>query len=462
VPDGGGLSARRCAKIYLCVAAPLLIALCCLTGPFMVPDEPAHFLRAVQISHGGVLPMLGPDGTSAGGLVDTAAIALVGDVMGHLAAFGADPRTALTEIVADGRRDAAGPLSYAAFSNTVIYFPLVYAAPALAIAAARQVGVPPLAWLYIGRLVNAGAALAVSAFAIALFEEAAIYAVVVCLIPRVLFEEASLSADALVIPFAMLFWALLASFAASAMARRFALPAFFLAMLVVCVGKFAYVPLAVLPPMVAAIERRRVPPVAALAAASALSVACWLGWSVAVRNHVFTIGPHVGVADTHRQLRAVLHDPARFAAALAGSFRLSQLSLFLGMVGPVAGWMHDVTLPWPILALSLLTLVAAAFFRRPGPVLRGTARAATGLAVLACVVAIYFLLYLNFTPLGSARVDGVQGRYFIPLLAAAPILLARTPHLGRWRPGFEYALVGCSIVPSLWLIVLVWRGFWVA
>ncbi len=462
------------------MAGPLLIALCFLTGPFMVPDEPPHFFRAVQISRGGMLPMPGPDGHSAGGLVDTPAIALVGDIMGRLAALGADPRSALTEIVADGRRDVAGPPAYVAFSNTVIYFPLLYAVPALAIAAARQAGLTPLAWLVIGRLANAGAALAVSAFAIVLFEEAAIYAAVICLIPRVLFEEASLSADALVIPFAMLFWALLAGFAARATARWFVLPAFLLAMLFVCVGKFAYVPLAILPPVVAAIERRRAPPVAAppvaappvaappvaappvaaLAAASALSVACWLAWSLAVQDNVFPIGYHLGVVDAHQQLRGVLHDPARFVVALAGSFRPSQLSLFLGMVGPAAGWLHNVTLPGPIQALSLLTLVAAAVFRRPGPVLRGTARWTTGLAVLACVVAVYFLLYLNCTPLGGTRVDGMQGRYFIPLLGSAPILLARTPRLGRWQPSGEYALVGCSVFAGVWLVVMVWRSYW--
>jgi len=460
VPAGGGISARRYATIYVCVATPLLLALCFLSGPFQVPDEPAHFFRAVQISHGQMLPVVGPDGHSAGGLVDAPAIALVGDVMGRLKAFGAEPRAALAEILADGAREGQGPPTYTAFNNTVIYFPLVYLVPAVAITAARQAGLEPIAWLYVGRLANAGAALVVSFLSILLFEEAAVYAFVLCLLPRVLFEEASVSADALLIPFATLFWALLARLAVTGAAKRYVLPGLLLAMLYVCVGKFAYIPMAVLPPLVAAIEGRRSPRVAALAAASGLVFGCWLLWSLIVRNDVFTIGYHVGVVDAHQQLHAVLRDPAMFVEALARSFRTTEASLFLGMDGPVVGWLHNITLPAPILYLSLATLAAAAVFRRPGPMPRAATRWASAAVVLGCVVAIYFLLYLQFTPVGVARVDGMQGRYFIPLLAAVPIVLGGTPRLGRARTTVEYAAVGYSIFAGLALVAMVGRGYW--
>jgi uncharacterized membrane protein len=41
----------------------------------------------------------------------------------------------------------------------------------------------------------------------------------------------------------------------------------------------------------------------------------------------------------------------------------------------------------------------------------------------AVKLAIFGALYLSYTPVGAAQVDGVQGRYFLPVLLVLPLML---------------------------------------
>jgi uncharacterized membrane protein len=48
----------------------------------------------------------------------------------------------------------------------------------------------------------------------------------------------------------------------------------------------------------------------------------------------------------------------------------------------------------------------------------------TGLAVLGCVVTVYLIFFLTYTPVNIDHVRGVQGRYFVIALPMAAIFLA--------------------------------------
>ena len=72
----------------------------------------------------------------------------------------------------------------------------------------------------------------------------------------------------------------------------------FLALLYVCVNKFAYIPLVVLPPaavLLGGVEASGRRPVR-LAAISAVAVALWFGWTALVRHDVLSNRPGVPVS----------------------------------------------------------------------------------------------------------------------------------------------------------------------
>jgi uncharacterized membrane protein len=281
---------------------------------------------------------------------------------------------------------------------------------------------------------------------------------VLCLLPRVVFQEASLSADALVIPFALLFWALTGRLARRAGTTWYVAPGFLLAGIYVCVGKFAYIPMAALPPLVAALEPRGRAAVAGLAAVAGVILVCWAAWSLHVHDEVFPIGTHQGVVDPHRQLRWVLHHPGGFLVAVAGSFGPPALNMLRDLVSPNIGWVHR-PMPWPFIAMPYAVLFAAAALRRPGGLPRPLVRLAILAVLAACFLAVYFLLYLNFTPIGAARVDGVQGRYLIPLIAGAPLLVPGLK-LARGRPAFEALLLALIVYGDVATLAATWWRCW--
>jgi hypothetical protein len=78
------------------------------------------------------------------------------------------------------------------------------------------------------------------------------------------------------------------------------------------------------------------------------------------------------------------------------------------------------------IASGVAALVASP--RTPGA--RWFTSPAAAAAVLSSIELIFVALYLTWTPVGADRVDGIQGRYFIPLL---PVLLFLLPGSGLLR-----------------------------
>ena len=68
--------------------------------------------------------------------------------------------------------------------------------------------------------------------------------------------------------------------------------------------------------------------------------------------------------------------------------------------------------------------------------------------VLGAIAAVFVLQYLNWSPIGGPSVDGVQGRYFLPV---APFLLLLLPGSETRRPG--WILVTLCSYPALSIVV---------
>jgi uncharacterized membrane protein len=88
------------------------------------------------------------------------------------------------------------------------------------------------------------------------------------------------------------------------------------------------------------------------------------------------------------------------------------------MIG-VLGWL-DTLLPKPYYVAAYVLLVV-------GCCLTWTSKPthwAWVLVIMGAVkLAIFGALYLSYTPVGAAQVDGVQGRYFLPVLLVLPLML---------------------------------------
>ena len=417
-------SRRTCIALFVILTVPTLLGLSILAGPFQTYDEAANFYRSVQLSEGRFLPVKSPNGNAAGDYLDATLQRLGGYYTSRAytrwdTSFGSGKE----DFEAAWAEPLAGRVEFTKFSNTVIYFPLAHVAPALTISLLRHLDAPPMAWAYGARLTNAGLAVLIYCVAIAFFPEGRAFVFVAALLPRTLFATASISPDALLIPFAALFAALVGR-----LAKQGSLPHAQLALLIIStffisVNKLAYIPFVTIPPMISAIASRRLShSTIVLAVAGSATLLVWAAWMVTIRNDVFPIR-HDANIDIYGQLYHLLQHPLRGVVVLKNSILKTGWGYLNTMVGGPLG-SRETRLPKVVAGITYVFLIGAAFLGRERIRARLVEFGFTAVIVCGTVLAIFLLLYMQYTALDFPMVEGVQGRYFLPLL---PVLVAFLP-----------------------------------
>lgn len=414
--------------LYLFLLTPLLLALVYIHPPLQSADEPAHFYRAVQLSHGEIMPELVNNSyrPAAGAAIDPAAIELVRRYCINIWTCTRNDRPSASTIFARQEPARNEPRESVAFSNIVIYLPIAHALPAAAMAIARGAGLSPLAWMYAGRIANTLLALAVTWLALRLLRgrSAALPVFAVATLPLVLHVEPTLSADVATISFSLL---LLAICFRLLDAHR---PAWLWPMLAVAsplaaAAKLAYLPLAIVPVAIAVFGRAPRQTVAGTLAIAVATIMLTAAWSLTVHAYVFPVNKNLQM-DIPGQIAFLRQHPLDGARNLLMSMAAQAPQLLFELVGRerISHWLK---LPWRLVLPPTLALLTA--FAISGTAeTRLPQRLAVLLLVAASISATFLFLYLQDTVVGAARVNGYQGRYLLPII---PFLTLALP---RWTP----------------------------
>jgi len=179
-------------------------------------------------------------------------------------------------------------------------------------------------------------------------------------------------------------------------------------------------------------------------------------------------GLHQAMSD---QAGWILSQPLEIPGLLARTLAVQGefwLTSFLGSFGAL-----DTDLPRPlILLLWGLLLLALAVDALEGPGLLGwpvrVAVLAAGVAAFVGTLLALYVIWTSHIPgggIGASLIQGVQGRYFIPVaplvlvaLAWTPAALARraAPWLPALRQGLLVGLAGCLILTLFTLVLRYW------
>lgn len=451
---------------YLAIALPVMLAMSFLTEPLQSVDEPAHYLRTIQISNGDVLPVLAPDKKATGSL-QTQAVAEFAHYFGfsYFEYLSSRRKASVKELEhLDSFKSSGAKATFAPHSNTTIYFPTVYIVPALAIKLSTIFTQRPLIWMYVGRVANALAASLLTACAIWLAKRRRALIVLIALLPISLFLEANLSADSMLIPCILLFAVVLERIAS----REPISPALgiilFASCTVICIGKIAYMPLVCLPALVAWIARGRFDRlVAACIAGAALLVAAWLGWLIAIRNLVLPMREDVGgdQIDVLGQVRLIMHHPTVFASALFHTLNLHQVGEYAySFGGGIIGWLN-IHVPHILTTVDLGALVLLTILDTKQVSFRRVISWLVALVVMSSASLIFLLLYLQWNNVGADKIEGVQGRYFLPLLPVLALLIPGANIFKRFSPLLEVAALVLGVVNAVTAAAYVYAKYWV-
>ena len=130
-------------------------------------------------------------------------------------------------------------------------------------------------------------------------------------------------------------------------------------------------------------------------------------WCVLVA--IFVMRPP-GSANPAAQLAALMANPASIFAIIGNTIYLSTGTYAWEFIGRLA-W-NDIPLPPFYLALAGISLAVCTLASMAGP---AVARRHVLIGSMLATVGIFCLLFLDWTPPGSDHVEGVTGRYFIPI-----------------------------------------------
>lgn len=452
--------ARQAALLCFLLLILPLAAYCAWRVPLgQVPDEPTQAARVDSVLRGEIMGYRvtrpNPDtGAADAGVMGNIGLALAvtaGD--GAAAPLPKDASAAARHAWAEAIPWAAAPQFISAV-NTAAYAPIAYLPAAAALGLAIAAGAGPHDAAIAARFGNV-LAFALLGFAALVFAmRGRLLLLMILGLPMTVWLAGSCNQDGLLIAVAVLALALLTRTSRGSYGWGILL----LAILALQKPPFvALMLLAFATPAARKAGRRRTAMAAAMVAVPALL------WSVLVIHWVsvpllpggtYHPGPlwpgDPGTvfrsAIARDQLRVILHHPLTTALLPITGEGHGFPSLWVQMIGVLGPF--TLRLSNGLYALFTLALLSAgaALLADPRPPTRRGAAFLTLLAGLGAVELIFCVEYLTWTPVGMARIDGVQGRYFIPLL---PLLILLLP---QWRLAERVPALLWWVAPVLALI----------
>ena len=422
--------------LYLVLALAAAAVLIWATPPFMMADEQTHLMRANTLTFGpaGLHLAQRPDGAHMVGqfhqsVVDAAApfnhVRFRAEEKAHAADFAAAAAPRL-----DARR---GEHYVGEALNPAFYLP-----SAFAVAWGRHYGWTVLDTLYLARVLDALATVALGALALSLAGRARIAIFAVLLLPMSTALMSAVSQDGPLLGTAALAAALLSrAIAQGRPLKRWEALAYAAAIALVALAKPPYAAFALLLWLAPAQDRR------AARLASLAAVLLPLAWALGLEAAHFAPPDPPGLAsDPVRQAEALLAAPARLVPLVQETFRLYGEHYADQAIG-VLGWL-DTALPlsfYPA-AWTMLGIALALTLGRLAPKTSGWA-AVQALVIplgLICAAGVFLALYLSWSAVGGPVIDGVQGRYLLPIALMLPLALEGPGQ--PWDAGPARRLIG--------------------
>jgi uncharacterized membrane protein len=456
----------RPERVFAVIALVFGHALVVTIPPFQSADEPYHLLRAYEITEGVLIHrQVDARGIAAGYL--PVSLYKIWLPFSHLG-FHPERRASVSDI----REALRVPLNsreriFVTFPGTAHFSPVCYLPQCLGIILGRVLGAPPLAMLYLGREFNLLFWTFLAYWAMRSAPVIARPLLLILLMPMSLYVASTLSADASTNAFAAAFTAMICNLI-SRKDKTADLLSYLVLMvlsLAVCLCKSAYSPLLglllIIPAACFGGSRRYAIKLAVLVGICAAVAIAWESKSSSLDARINMSND----VSARTQFQMLERNPLRFVPVLLETFRQRGWSILQSYVGLI-GWL-DKYLPTPFVAGYLVVLLLACVPNEDAPALPPAVRVAA--AVVPCVtisfLVIALLSYLYWTPVGSSFIDGIHGRYLIPLSPAIALLLVSARRrLGvgfHAKPQFLNRMTAIiSLVSCGYFWALVWSRYY--
>ena len=416
---------RKCKIQTAFLISAVIMGVFCMImfTPFTVPDEPSHMASAYRISNFLTFDF-GQDGEM---LIRRSDI----DAYNNYA------QTGLTRSYYGTLKKCAE--LFCSDSTLVTYpeklnsgAPLGYVFSALGITLARILNLGPLPLFYMGRLFNYAAYVAMVHFAIKKIPVGKIAVYAIALLPMSMQLATSYSYDPIVLAFALMFTAQIVYliYKPETISTKDVITASVFAALL-APSKLVYTPLVLLAVLIPhrnfKSRRGAITGKTAIISIGLLSLVVLQFFvfrsSVSAKSGIIEWAGEPGYTITRS-----LAYPFNTVRIFVKTFN-ERLSFYISsMVGSPFGWL-SVSVDWIFLAAAIILLLLS-FFRKKSDSqenIRPTGRLLILATLAVSSLLILASMYLGWTPLSYTSIEGVQGRYFLPVLLPAAFVLRSIP-----------------------------------
>ena len=436
-PDAPWLA--RPQNVFLLIALIMGWGMAFLTPPLQVPDEPAHLFRVWQLSQGHVLAKH----------YHVTIPQEVWDLMKAASPVTGNPHPSIpfSQILKGWTGPPPGKQTlYPRIDNTALYSPVPYLPQILGVLLARKLKWSALALLYAGRVGTVIGYAFVGWWAIRVTPVLKWPAAVTLAAPMTIFMAASVSADPMTTAFAYLSTAFcLRMILAREPVARGVVVGLGLSLVALTLCKSAYFPivflLAVVPKRNWGAARWWIPPSVILL----LVLIALFGWSALSKP----LGVREAGGDPAVQFHYVLYHPGSFLGNVVRSLNREDFNLYQSAVG-VMGWL-DVIMPISFIDIYTAAVLWLVFTYDEPVFVPIAARAFAIVALVASVFLIVLANYLVWTATRGRFTEGLQGRYFLPLVMLFFVIIQRP---GRYRVSAKWlalAVVWCNVL-AYWCV----------
>ena len=419
-------------KVFLFSALVWGIINVVITPPFQTPDEANHFYRAYQVACGNIYPVT--DHNRVGGFIPFSMIYscnMFGDMCFH------PERKIKPEKVREFLRIPlkSEKTEFAFFSNTGVYTPVPYVPQSLAIKIGKLFDASPLILMYAGRLLNLICWIILISLAIMISPAFKWVLVILALMPMSIFQASSLSADAFTNGLAFLLTASLfrLAFDQHKSITGWDIGCIIMVSTLLSLSKIAYFPLVLSFFLIPANKFSSVRAYwrTLLIVFSFTGVAVVAGvffvrhvfQAIDLTGGIYSSAPGMPQnVNPDLQLAYIKAHGLYYAQTLIHSWWMFKADIVASFIGNL-GWL-DTPLPISYVAMACAFLVWASLVDSNEQVSVTTKRKKMILliTVIIEIIVMSTFIYMCWSPVGASVLDGLQGRYFIPIAPAAFML----------------------------------------
>lgn len=374
-----------------------------------LPDEVNHFMRAYEISNGHLVSTKYKTGigTTVGGTEITKQIEKVIVVDQH------DYKTTIDNLKV--RNDKKGKTKPYGFTNISMYSFVCYTPQAVGILIGKILHLPVIVWAYLARLCNFIVFSLLLYYAMKHMPFKKLTLMFIAMLPITFQLAISMSADSLTIATSFALMAAILDIRyrqKEVLSRRQIVWLGFLSV-VMALCKIVYLPICLL---LFAIPKERFTSkkqkYVSIGIILFLVVVSNLVWLTIASDFLLTIE---GRANPDVQLQLMMQNPFRYAGVLLNTVSIYLIAYITGMLGQSLA-LFNITLSCVYVFANIVILVVLTLCDNKNVKFDHFMRILCLFIFLSITLLTFTSLYLDWTAVGSSTIEGVQGRYFIPII----------------------------------------------